>query len=117
MPRCLADRYGAASGAWGLDGSSGHSIRFSDARPGMDTAVMERTRQRARRARLSLVGVDCIVDVGTGGLEHGKALESVFRKTPRLRSQVGPLEDKRGRTAAERRRGNRSAFGLSGVHA
>lgn len=72
MPRCLADRYGAASGAWGLDGSSDHSTRFSEVGPGMGPAGMERTRQRARRARLSLVGVDRSGDVAAGELEHGE---------------------------------------------
>ena len=96
MPRCLADRYGAASGALGSDGSSVHSTRFSEAGPGMGPAGMERTRQRVRRARLSLVGVDRGVDVSIGELEHGKALESVLRKN--LESMLA------GRTAGRQTR-------------
>lgn len=115
MPRCQADRYGAASGALGSGDSWGQSIRFSEVEHGAGVAGMKRTRHRARRARLSLVGVSRRVDVGIH-LEHGKALDGVFPITRSLCSQVEPLEDKRGRTAAGRRRGSEIAFGLGRAH-
>lgn len=76
MPRCLADRYGAASGAWGFGGSWSHSMRFSDVGTGAGRAGMEQTWQRARQARLSLVGIGRNVGIGIH-LEHGRPLDGV----------------------------------------
>lgn len=115
MPRCLADRYGTASGALGLDGSSGDSTRFSEVSPGMGPTGMERTPTRPASEAFACQGQSgrrCRY-WWTGTPEGTRWC---LQETSRLCSQVGPLEDKRGRTAAEERLGDRSAFGLGCVH-
>lgn len=72
MPRCLADRLGAALGALGSECSWSYRTTFE-----VCGAFSDRTQQRDRPARLSLVGIDRRVDVGIR-LEHGKALDGVF---------------------------------------